>query len=67
MTAHVIPSTASSSNRARPNRLTNSVSPLGLKPAPEFEDWLARMGMLDAGTRLERADPRHPLLALAGD
>lgn len=38
----------------------------GLKPAPEFEDWLARMGILDAGTRLERADPHHPLLALAG-
>ena len=38
----------------------------GLKPAPEFEDWLARMGILEAGTRLERADPRHPLLALAG-
>ena len=39
----------------------------GLKPAPEFEDWLARMGILAAGTRLERANPRHPLLALAGD
>ena len=39
----------------------------GLKPAPEFEDWLARMGILEAGTRLERADPRHPLLALAGE
>ena len=38
----------------------------GLKPAPEFEAWLAGMGILDAGTRLERADPRHPLLALAG-
>ena len=40
---------------------------LGLKPAPEFEDWLARMGILDAGTAgCARADPRHPLLALAG-
>jgi ethanolamine ammonia-lyase large subunit len=38
----------------------------GLKPAPEFEDWLAAMGIVADGTRLERADPRHPLLALAG-
>jgi hypothetical protein len=30
VTAHVIPSTGSSSNRARPKRLTNSVRPLGL-------------------------------------
>ena len=35
---------------------------LGLKPAPEFEDWLMRMGVFDAPTRLRAADPRHPLL-----
>jgi ethanolamine ammonia-lyase large subunit len=37
---------------------------LGLKPAPEFEDWLMRMGVFDARTRLRPADPRHPLLGL---
>jgi ethanolamine ammonia-lyase large subunit len=37
----------------------------GLKPAPEFEDWLERMGILAAGTRLERANAAHPLLAVA--
>ena len=37
----------------------------GLRPAPEFEDWLGRMGILEAGTRLARANPHHPLLALA--
>ena len=37
----------------------------GLRPAPEFEDWLARTGILEAGTRLKLANPHHPLLALA--
>ena len=38
---------------------------LGLRPAPEFEDWLARMGILEDGLRLAPANPAHPLLALA--
>jgi ethanolamine ammonia-lyase large subunit len=37
---------------------------LGLRPAPEFEDWLLSMGIFDAVGKLPRADPRHPLLAL---
>ena len=37
---------------------------LGLKPAPEFEDWLLRMGVFDRPTRLKPADPAHPLLAV---
>jgi len=37
---------------------------LGLRPAPEFEDWLLSMGIFDAAGKLPRADPRHPLLAL---
>ena len=37
---------------------------LGLKPAPEFEDWLLQMGVFDGPTRLKPADPAHPLLAL---
>jgi ethanolamine ammonia-lyase large subunit len=36
----------------------------GLRPAPEFEDWLLRMGVFDSATTLTPADPRHPLLAL---
>ncbi|HVY06243.1 MAG TPA: ethanolamine ammonia-lyase subunit EutB [Burkholderiales bacterium] len=38
---------------------------LGLKPAPEFEDWLATMGIVENGTRLRQVSPGHPLLALA--
>ncbi len=38
---------------------------LGLRPAPEFEDWLARMGILEDGLRLAPANASHPLLALA--
>jgi ethanolamine ammonia-lyase large subunit len=36
----------------------------GLKPAPEFEDWLVRMRVFDTPTRLNPADPGHPLLRL---
>jgi ethanolamine ammonia-lyase large subunit len=36
----------------------------GAKPAPEFEDWLVRMGIFDSSTTLKGADPRHPLLTL---
>jgi len=36
----------------------------GLKPAPEFEDWLVRMGVFDTPIKLRPADPRHPLLRL---
>jgi ethanolamine ammonia-lyase large subunit len=38
---------------------------LGLQAAPEFEDWLLRMRVLDSPTRLRAADARHPLLALS--
>ena len=38
----------------------------GLKPAPEFEDWLLRMGVFESPTTLKQADPGHPLLGLAG-
>jgi ethanolamine ammonia-lyase large subunit len=40
---------------------------LGLRPAPEFEDWLLAMGIFDASGKLPRADPQHPLLSLVGD
>jgi ethanolamine ammonia-lyase large subunit len=36
---------------------------LGLKPAPEFEEWLARMQIM-RGERLLDVDARHALLAL---
>jgi len=36
----------------------------GAQPAPEFEDWLVRMGIFDSGTTLKPANPRHPLLTL---
>lgn len=35
---------------------------LGLKRAPEFEQWLERMGIADASGRLLEASTRHPLL-----
>ncbi len=35
---------------------------LGLKRAPEFEQWLERMGIADASGRLLDASMRHPLL-----
>ncbi len=37
---------------------------LGLRPAPEFEDWLVRMRVFDTSTRLKPADPGHSLLRL---
>ncbi len=37
---------------------------LGLKPAPEFEAWLAQMGIVDNGTRLRNVAIGHPLLGL---
>jgi ethanolamine ammonia-lyase large subunit len=40
-------------------------SVLGLLPAPEFADWLARMRIMD-GVRLQRVDSRHALLATEG-
>ncbi|MHC3000646.1 ethanolamine ammonia-lyase subunit EutB, partial [Gordonia sp. GN26] len=39
---------------------------LGLRPAPEFEAWLARLGMSDADGRILPVDPASsPLLPLA--
>ncbi|OUC79156.1 ethanolamine ammonia-lyase subunit EutB [Gordonia lacunae] len=39
---------------------------LGLRPAPEFESWLARLGMADGGGRILPVDPgESPLLPLA--
>jgi ethanolamine ammonia-lyase large subunit len=37
---------------------------LGLKPAPEFEAWLAQAGIVENGTRLRNVSPGHPLLGL---
>ena len=37
---------------------------LGLKPAPEFEAWLAQMGIVEDGTRLRSVASGHPLLGL---
>jgi ethanolamine ammonia-lyase large subunit len=36
-----------------------------LEPAPEFEDWLLRMGVFGSPTTLRPADPRHRLLGIA--
>jgi ethanolamine ammonia-lyase large subunit len=38
-------------------------SVLGLHPAPEFEAWLERMGMLDEQRRIRELAPRSPLMA----
>jgi ethanolamine ammonia-lyase large subunit len=38
---------------------------LGLRPAPEFEAWLARAGILDERLELRPVDRRHRLLAAA--
>ncbi len=35
---------------------------LGLKRAPEFEAWLARMGVTDEFGQLRPETPSHPLL-----
>lgn len=35
---------------------------LGLRPAPEFEDWLAQMQIIDAERRIQTIHPTHPLL-----
>ncbi len=41
---------------------------LGLRRAPEFEDWLERMGIADHGGRLLRDAPTQALLAsVAGE
>ena len=37
---------------------------LGLKPAPEFEAWLAQAGLVENGTLLRNVAPGHPLLGL---
>jgi ethanolamine ammonia-lyase large subunit len=39
---------------------------LGLRPAPEFEAWLQRMGVLDDRLRLQPVTARHRLLADRG-
>jgi ethanolamine ammonia-lyase large subunit len=38
---------------------------LGLKRAPEFEQWLLRMGITDVQGRLQPVGPAHPLLTQA--
>jgi ethanolamine ammonia-lyase large subunit len=38
---------------------------LGLRPAPEFETWLERMGIAEAGGRLARVGPQHLLVRSA--
>jgi len=35
---------------------------LGLRPAPEFEAWLAQMQIIDAERRIQTIHPTHPLL-----
>ena len=40
---------------------------LGLRRAPEFEDWLARMGLVDAGGNLLPPPARQPLLQAAAE
>jgi len=35
---------------------------LNLKPAPEFDDWLTRMGIADSSNQLLSVDEQHPLL-----
>ena len=37
----------------------------GLDRAPEFDDWLERIGITDAGGRLLPPTPSHPLLGMA--
>ncbi len=40
---------------------------LGVRPAPEFEAWLAAMGLFDDRGRPRAVDPGHPLLELSRD
>jgi len=40
---------------------------LGVRPAPEFEAWLAAMGLFDDRGRPRAVDPGHPLLELPCD
>ncbi|MDQ7830882.1 MAG: ethanolamine ammonia-lyase subunit EutB [Desulfovibrionaceae bacterium] len=40
---------------------------LGVRPAPEFEAWLAAMGLFDDRGRPRAVDPGHPLLELPRD
>ncbi|MGH8550978.1 MAG: ethanolamine ammonia-lyase subunit EutB [Methylococcales bacterium] len=40
---------------------------LNLKPAPEFEDWLMKMEIVDSADRLLSADAGHPLLDAVTD
>ena len=35
---------------------------LGLRPAPEFENWLKRMDIMDAAGRVQPVGPRHAML-----
>ncbi|MDR8280076.1 ethanolamine ammonia lyase large subunit, partial [Acinetobacter baumannii] len=37
---------------------------LGLKHAPEFADWLAKMQIIDPHGALRLTDARHPLLSV---
>jgi len=39
---------------------------LGLKRAPEFEQWLQKMQITDAQARLQPVSRNHPLLGYAG-
>ena len=67
MTAQVMPSTGSSSKRARPKRLKNSVRPLGLKldarqlgAVEDVDRELERLAALgDADQAVDVLDPRR--------
>ncbi|MGB7989998.1 MAG: ethanolamine ammonia-lyase subunit EutB [Candidatus Methylophosphatis roskildensis] len=37
---------------------------LSLRPAPEFESWLEKMGVMQEGRRLRHIDERHPLVTV---
>src|SRR5581483_9364933 len=37
---------------------------MGLKPAPEFEDWLLQMRVFESPTRLEAARSDHPVIGV---
>ena len=46
-------------------RSTHVREALGLRPAPEFESWLVRLGMTDGAGRILPVDPgESPLLSL---